>query len=87
MPYLNNFHLKYPNIHIKVSNGTSIQCAKMLERNEVDVIVTNSPNPALNDLMDIIPVKEFHDVFIGKKILFPYMIIRLPLRSYSSIRY
>lgn len=65
--YLNNFHKKYPSIHIKVSNGTSIQCAKMLERNEVDVIVTNSPNSALNDLMYIKPVKEFHDVFIVKK--------------------
>lgn len=71
VPYLNNFHLNHPNIHIKVSNGTSIQCAKMLERNEVDVIITNSPNSALNDLMDIIPVKEFYDVFIGKKDTFP----------------
>ncbi|CUH93462.1 LysR family transcriptional regulator [Herbinix luporum] len=71
VPYLNNFHLKYPHIHIKVSNGTSLQCAKMLERNEVDIIVTNSPNQALNDMMDIIPVKEFHDVFIAKKDDFP----------------
>ena len=43
--YLNNFHKKYPNIHIKVSNGTSIQCAKMLERNEVDVIVPPPNQP------------------------------------------
>lgn len=71
VPYLNNFHREFPNIHIKVSNGTSIQCAKMLERNEVDVIVTNSPNSALNDMMDIIPVKEFRDVFIAKKDAFP----------------
>ncbi|NLJ96481.1 MAG: LysR family transcriptional regulator [Clostridiales bacterium] len=71
VPYLNNFHLNHPNIHIKVSNGTSTQCARMLERNEVDVIVTNSPNSALNDLMEIIPVKEFHDVFIGRKDIFP----------------
>lgn len=71
VPYLNRFHLKYPKIHIKVSNGTSVQCAKMLERNEVDVIVTNSPNSALNDLMNIIPVKEFSDVFIAKKDAFP----------------
>ena len=71
VPYLNKFHLKYPNIHLKVSNGTSFQCAKMLERNEVDVIVTNSPNSSLNDLMDIIPVKEFHDVFIAKKDAYP----------------
>ena len=71
VPYLNHYHLKYPHIHIKVSNGTSIQCATMLERNEVDVIVTNSPNSALNDLMDIIPLKEFHDVFIVKKDAYP----------------
>lgn len=71
VPYLNVFHRKYPQIHIKVSNGTSIQCAKMLERNEVDLIVTNSPNSSLNDLMDIIPVKEFSDVFIAKKDVFP----------------
>lgn len=71
VPYLNKFHLKYPNIHLKVSNGTSFQCARMLERNEVDVIVTNSPNSSLNDLMDIIPVKEFHDVFIAKKDTYP----------------
>lgn len=71
VPHLNNFHREYPSIHIKVSNGTSIQCAKMLERNEVDVIITNSPNSALNDLMEIIPVKSFHDVFITKKDAFP----------------
>lgn len=71
VPYLNNFHKQYPNIHIKVTNGTSLQCAKLLERNEVDVIVTNSPNSGLNNLMQIIPVKEFHDIFIAKKEAFP----------------
>ncbi len=67
VPYLNLFHKKYPSIHIKVTNGTSFQCATLLERNEVDVIVTNSPNSSLNNNMQIIPVKEFHDVFIANK--------------------
>ena len=71
VPYLNNFHKQYPNIHIKVTNGTSLQCAKLLERNEVDVIVTNSPNSALNNMMQIVPVKEFHDIFIANKEAFP----------------
>lgn len=71
VPFLNNFHRKYPNIHIKVTNGTSQQCAKLLERNEVDVIVTNSPNSGLNNMMDIIPVKDFRDIFIAKKEAFP----------------
>ncbi len=71
VPFLNNFHKKYPNIHIKVTNGTSLQCAQLLERNEVDVIVTNSPNSALNNMMQIIPVKEFRDIFIANQEAFP----------------
>lgn len=98
VPYLNNFHRVYPKVHIKVYNGTSLQCARMLERNEVDVIVTNSPNSALNDLMNIIPVKEFRDVFIAKKDAFPlydhpvtfqelqkYPILMLEKKSTTSI--
>lgn len=73
VPFLKNFHKQYPNIHIKVTNGTSLQCAKLLERNEVDIIVTNSPNPALNNMMQIIPVKEFKDIFIANKEAFPIM--------------
>ncbi len=98
VPFLNQFHTKYPNIHIKVTNGTSLQCAKLLERNEVDVIVTNSPNPALNNMMQIIPVKEFRDVFIANKEAFPlkdhpitleelqqYPILMLEKRSTTAI--
>lgn len=98
VPYLNIFHKKYPNIHIKVTNGTSLQCAKLLERNEVDVIVTNSPNPSLNNMMQIIPVKEFRDIFIANQEAFPitdrpitlqelqqYPILMLDKRSTTSI--
>lgn len=98
VPFLNNFHKKYPSIHIKVTNGTSLQCAKLLERNEVDIIVTNSPNPALNNIMQIIPVLEFRDIFIGNKEAFPltdypislkelqqYPILMLDKRSTTSI--
>lgn len=71
VPYLKAFHRKYPDVHIKVTNGTSLQCAKMLETNEVDVIVTNSPNSALIDSMHIEPVLEFKDVFICNPEFFP----------------
>jgi DNA-binding transcriptional LysR family regulator len=98
VPFLNNFHKQYPNIHIKVTNGTSLQCASMLERNEVDIIVTNSPNSALNNMMQIIPVKEFRDIFIANSEAFPladrsitlnelqqYPILMLDKRSTTSI--
>lgn len=98
VPFLNNFHKQYPNIHIKVTNATSTQCALLLERNEVDIIVTNSPNSALNNLMEIIPVKKFHDIFIANKEAFPltdhpitlqklqeYPILMLDKKSTTSI--
>ncbi|MGB8453906.1 MAG: LysR family transcriptional regulator [Anaerocolumna sp.] len=71
VPFLDNFHRKYPDIHIKVTNGTSFQCAKMLEANEVDIIVTNSPNSALVNSMYIEPILEFQDVFIGNTNFYP----------------
>lgn len=98
VPYIDMFHKKYPNIHIKVTNGTSVQCAKMLERNEVDIIVSNSPNPAINDTMHHIPVKEFRDIFIANEKAFPltdrpitlkelqeYPILMLDKKSTTSI--
>jgi len=30
VPYLNKFHKTYPNVHIKVTNQTSIECAHLL---------------------------------------------------------
>jgi len=98
VPYLNHFHKQYPNIHIKVTNGTSLKCATLLEQNEVDVIVTNSPNPNLNNMMEILPVKEFRDIFIANPDAFPltgrkvtlqelqeYPILMLEKRSTTSM--
>lgn len=71
VPFLKAFHLKFPEVHIKVTNGTSLQCAKMLEANQVDIIVTNSPNSALINSMHIEPILEFRDVFICNPDFFP----------------
>lgn len=71
VPFLNQFHQRYPNVHIQVTNGSSLQCAKFLETNQVDFIVTNSPNVGLNNTMMIKTVKEFQDVFIANPNSFP----------------
>lgn len=71
VPFLKQFHQRFPNVHIQVTNGTSLQCAKLLETNQVDFIVTNSPNVGLNNTMSIMTVKEFQDVFIANPENFP----------------
>ena len=41
VPYLKQFHQRFPNVPIKVTNATSIQCVELLEQRKVDLIVTD----------------------------------------------
>ena len=67
VPYLNQFHKEFPNIHIKVTNQTSIECARFLENGQADFIVTNYPNSALAGNMNTRVINEFHDVFVASR--------------------
>lgn len=71
VPYLQKFHILYPNVHIKVTNQTSIECARLLENGQVDFIVTNYPNSGLSNAQNIRTIKEFSDVFIANRKNFP----------------
>lgn len=64
VPFLNDFHKRFPNVHIKVTNGTSMQCVQLLESNQVDLVVVNTPNSKLNNITSIRTIRTFHDVFI-----------------------
>ena len=67
VPYLQAFHEHFPNVHIKVTNGTSGKCVDFLENGQVDLIVTNYPNPRMNTVGNIRKVKDFKDVFIANR--------------------
>lgn len=71
VPFLEKFHLKYPNVHIKVTNGTSLQCVDFLESNLVDIIITNTPNKRLSTMHNITDIAEFSDVFVVNTDAFP----------------
>lgn len=70
-PYLREFHRKYPNVHIKVINGTSLACVDYLKENKVDLIVVNTPNSALASVNHIEDLFDFRDVFIAGRESFP----------------
>lgn len=65
VPYLKDFHKRYPNVHIKVTNQTSIACAKLLESGQVDFAITNYPNSGLSNTQNIRIIREFKDVFVA----------------------
>ncbi len=71
VPYLNKFHKTYPNVHIKVTNQTSIECAHLLETGQVDFIITNYPNSGLLSSQNTRVINEFSDVFVANQEYFP----------------
>ncbi len=71
VPYLNKFHKEFPNVHIKVTNQTSIECARLLENGQVDFIITNYPNSGLSSSQNVRVINEFADVFVANEEYFP----------------
>lgn len=84
VPYLNRFHTDYPNVHIKVTNSTSIECAHILENGQVDFIITNFPNSGLSNALTVRPIQEFHDVFVANPEHFPLIDQVLSLRELKN---
>lgn len=70
VPYLKEFHKKFPNVPIKVTNATSIQCVELLDQRKVDLIVTNFPNTHLNHEYIQKNISTFHDVFVANPAFF-----------------
>ena len=67
IPYLKSFHQKYPNVHIKVTNQTSIACARLLDSGQVDFSITNYPNSGLSNAQHTRIIRDFHDVFVANE--------------------
>ena len=70
VPYIKQFHKKFPNVPIKVTNATSLNCVDLLEQGKVDLIVTNYPNSHLNGSYVQKTVSTFRDVFIANPAYF-----------------
>ena len=84
VPYLKEFHEKFPDVPIKVTNATSIQCSDLLEQRKVDVIVTNFPNAYLTRSHIQKTVLNFHDVFIANPEFFDLKGKELSLHELNS---
>jgi LysR family transcriptional regulator, transcriptional activator of the cysJI operon len=85
LPYLEDFHNKYPRIKLNIVNGTTLELSSALKSGAVDIILCNFP---INDsTLAQIPCMDTHDIFVcGEK--FKYVLskslsydelIKLPL--------
>ena len=71
VPYLKQFHEKFPQVPIKVTNATSLGCVDLLAQGKVDLIVTNYPNSRLDGSNIQKRVASFQDVFLANPACFP----------------
>lgn len=70
VPYLKQFHQKFPHVPIKVTNASSLSCVDLLEQGKVDLIVTNEPNSKLSPSHVRKTVCAFRDVFVANPAFF-----------------
>lgn len=66
LPYLETFHNSYPNITLKIVNGTTIETIDLLKSGRIDLAICNLPveDPTLEQKINI----DIHDIFVcGKK--------------------
>lgn len=66
LSYLESFYKRYPNIKLKVLNGTTSEIVKLIQSGEADVGICNLPIE--NETLHVQPCKEVQDIFVcGEK--------------------
>lgn len=63
MPYLEEFHKKYPKIKIEIETNISTDLLSRLRQGLLDIVILNMPNK-LDDDLNYEFIKEVHDCFI-----------------------
>ena len=85
LPYLEEFHLRYPGIKLNILNGTTTEICAFIKSGRADLGICNLP--IQDEHIEAIPCKEIQDIFVcGEKykkitrnpISFEYL-MKLPL--------
>lgn len=67
LPYLEQFHEKYPKIRIKVTNAPTPETLRHLADGKIDFGIVSTPIPS-HPHLKVVPVREISDIFVaGRK--------------------
>lgn len=72
VPYLKQFHKLFPDVPIKVTNATSLNCVDLLSQGKVDFVISNYPNSRINSSYIQKTIAVFSDVFIANPAFFDF---------------
>lgn len=71
LPYLEQFHERFPNIKVGVTNAPTPETLSNLEEGRIDFGVVSTPFQAKNTV-EKVPVREIEDVFVAGRRFIPY---------------
>lgn len=84
LPYLERFHEKYPDIKMVVTNAPTPETLTFLEEGKIDFGVVSTPFDGQKGL-EIVPVREIEDVFVGGRRFIAYKNRTLDLQELESL--
>ncbi|MDQ0230890.1 LysR family transcriptional regulator [Metabacillus malikii] len=62
LPYLEDFHFRYPGIKLTILNGTTTEILTFIKSGKADLGICNLP--VKEEHLEVIPCKEIQDIFV-----------------------
>ncbi len=84
LPYLEQFHEKYPEIKIVVTNAPTPETLESLEGGRIDFCVVSTPFMERQG-MEVIPVREIEDIFVAGRRFIAYKNKTLDLQELEQL--
>ncbi len=84
LPYLEQFHEKYPGIKVIVSNAPTPETLQYLQEGRIDFGVVSTPFEEIPGI-EAVKVKEIEDIFIGGVKFIPYKNKMLDLQELEKL--
>ena len=84
LPYLEQFHEKYPHIKVAVSNAPTPETLRNLRENKIDFGVVSTPFEG-GDGLCAVNVREIEDVFVAGRRFIPYKNRMLDLQELERL--
>lgn len=84
LPYLEQFHEKYPGIKVRVTNAPTPETLALLEEGKIDFGIVSEPFEQQQG-MDVIPVRTIEDVFVAGRRFISYKNRMLDLQELEKL--
>lgn len=84
LPFLEEYHEKYPQIKVQVSNGATPETLMLLENGDIDFGIVSSPFEKKRH-MRVTDVKEIEDVFVAGRKFIQYKNRMLDLQELEKL--